>query len=128
VNELNVNRGIQLNQNQQPQQFELKQLERQQFKAYELNYKLDSSIKHKLERFNQEKSFNYMNDSKTEAIETRLKDILDNKFRLYWNFKWHGGSMIKLCNDLLYNESFVQSETNSKYNLITHATSRNLLF
>lgn len=100
-----------LNVSSQNLQFELKQLEKQQFKTYELNYKLNSLIKMKLENYN----LNLTDPQKGDSLETKLTQILDRKFRLFWNFKWHGGSLLKLCNDLLNNEQFVQKENNSKY-------------
>jgi hypothetical protein len=39
-----------------------------------------------------------------------VKNVLDRKFRLCWNFHWHGGSHLKLCEDLVYNEALVQSD------------------
>jgi hypothetical protein len=28
---------------------------------------------------------------------------------LYWNFNWHGGSLLKICDDLIYSPHLVQS-------------------
>ncbi len=92
---------------------EIKSLENQQMKAYDVNYKLNGLLKQKLDSFNQEKALS-MHDMTGSNLDARLKHILDKKFRLYWNFKWHGGSLLKLCNDLFFNEQFVQDQTNSK--------------
>lgn len=97
------------------EQAEVKSLKEQQLRAYELNYKLETLLRQKLEAFRQERA--YVADAGRKQlsslpIEARLKEILDNKFRVYWNFKWHGGSLLKLCNDLLNNEAFVQNESN----------------
>ena len=99
------------------QQPEIKQLEIQQVKVYEINYKLNALLKQKLENFNQEKSLGLsdMTSSRSNSsLDARLRQILDRKFRLSWNFKWHGGSLLKLCNDLFFNEQLVQNQTNSK--------------
>ena len=96
--------------NQQQFPVELKNLREQQLRAYELNYRLELLVRERLENngviADTEKN-------KQKSINSRLSNLLDDKFRLYWNFKWHGGSMIKLCNDLLYNDAFVQTADNS---------------
>ena len=81
-------------------QSELKQQENQQWQAYELNFRLNSILKKKLEFSNEKTDINF-------------KEILDKKFRLYWNIMWHGGSLAKLCNDLLYNQQMVQQRRDS---------------
>lgn len=75
-------------------QSELKQQEKQQWQAYELNYKLNSILKRKIE---------YCTDN------IHFKEVLERKFRLYWNIYWHGGSLSKLCNDLLNNPQLIQT-------------------
>jgi hypothetical protein len=100
--------------NTNSQQFEIKQLEKQQFKVYESNFKLNSHLKLKIDTCNKERGRFLSSQSKNEPIDLRLKEILEEKYRLFWNFKWHGGSLLKLCNDLLYNEQFVQNTSNTK--------------
>lgn len=74
---------------------ELIQQEKQQWKAYELHYKLAHALKSK-----------FSTDGPFGSVQ--IKRILDKKFRLYWNFHWHGGSLAKLCNDLIHNKSLIQ--------------------
>jgi hypothetical protein len=76
---------------------EIKQQEKQQWQAFELNYRLNSILKKKTEYSN-------------EKMDINFKDVLDKKFRLYWNLNWHGGSIGKLCNDLLYNPQMIQNK------------------
>jgi hypothetical protein len=113
----NVNSSLHVNKVQS----ELKHLEDQQLRAYDVNYKLNLLLKQKMEAFSQEKILNYSDTFATNSsgwsLDVRLKQILDRKFRLYWNFKWHGGTISKLCNDLLYNEQFItQNEANQSFN------------
>lgn len=77
--------------------FENKQQEKQHLQSYELNFKLKSLLKKNLE-----------NES-NQLSELNLKEILDRKFRLYWNINWHGGSLLKLCNDALFNPQMLQN-------------------
>jgi hypothetical protein len=107
-----INTSNDINSKQQP---EMKSLESQQLKAYDINYKLNGLLKQKLDSFNQEKALS-LHDMTAQnfSLDAKLKQILDKKFRLYWNFKWHGGSLLKLGNDLFFNEQFVQDQTNSK--------------
>ncbi|CAF0962770.1 unnamed protein product, partial [Brachionus calyciflorus] len=91
------------------EQFELKQLEKEMFKTYELNYKLEYLIKKKVELYNQEISLS-VNSNENSRLD--LVRVLNRKFRLYWNFEWHGGSLLKLYNDLINNENLVNDSTN----------------
>ncbi len=78
---------------------DLEHQERQQWQAYELNYKLATVLKKKF------------TDSPVSMISIGdIKNVLDRKFRLCWNFHWHGGSLLKLCEDLIYNEALIQSD------------------
>jgi hypothetical protein len=95
------------------QQPEIRHLESQQTKVYDVNFKLNALLKQRLDRFNQEKSLS-LHDTGSQNLDARLRQTLDRKFRLYWNFKWHGGSLLKLCNDLFFNEQFVQDQPGSK--------------
>ena len=38
-----------------------------------------------------------------KSLDNNLKEILSQKFRIYWNIKWHGGSIEQLIEDLLFN-------------------------
>lgn len=88
-------------------QFEIKQLEKEQFKTFELTFRLESLIRQKLESYNQEKTLNLHSDSSIDLIK-----ILNRKLRLYWNFRWHGGSLLKLNNDLINNQSLISDNSN----------------
>lgn len=35
-----------------------------------------------------------------------IKEILNEKFRIFWNIKWHGGTIDRLIEDLIYNNCF----------------------
>lgn len=48
--------------------------------------------------------------------KSRFSEVLDRKFRLFWNFNWHGGSMMHLCEDLMNNEGFIQKSDTSSFN------------
>lgn len=100
-----------LNTQQQSQQFELKNLKDQQFKVYGLHYKL-VNLCDKLDNSKQEKLNNFSVKSQTSGL-INLREALDDKIRICWNSNWHGGSLIKLCHDLLHNEMLVQNEANS---------------
>lgn len=95
------------------QSFEIQHLKEQQLSVFELNYKLELLLREKLETYKKERAYQGDIVHEAQPIEVRLRVILDQKFRLFWNFKWHGGSLLKLCNDLLNNEALVQNETNS---------------
>ena len=74
--------------------FEIKQ----KFQSYELNCRLKAMLKKKL------------GIESNQKYEMNLKETLDKKFRLYWNINWHGGSLVKLCNDILVNPQMVQNK------------------
>jgi hypothetical protein len=38
-----------------------------------------------------------------QSLDNNLKEILKQKFRIFWNIKWHGGSIEQLIDDLLFN-------------------------
>lgn len=89
------------------QQFEIKGLKEQQHRVYDLNYKL-ADLCHKIEQSRQE-------NLSVNQTTTSLKEIIEDKIRLRWNFNWHGGSLLKLCHDLLNNQMLIQNESFSKY-------------
>jgi hypothetical protein len=41
--------------------------------------------------------------------ELILKQIINKRIRLYWNKLWHGGSLEKLCDDLINNEKLIET-------------------
>lgn len=93
-------------------QLDIVALENDRQTAYDVNYKLSELLKQRWENFNQDRviNFNSFNASLANStLDVRLRDILDEKFRLFWNFKWHGGSMLKLAYDLFYQEQLVHN-------------------
>ena len=44
-----------------------------------------------------------------KTLDNSIKDILNEKFRIYWNVHWHGGTMTQLIEDLLYNTRINES-------------------
>ncbi len=88
---------------------EIKQMEKQQWQAYEYNFKLTSIFNSKMS----EEKLNIL-DSKDQF--NSLKKLLDKKFRLYWNFRYHGGSLKKICNELITNEQMVLNKMNATFN------------
>ena len=94
---------------------EIKQLEKQQLHAFEINYKLNNLIKMRTDdKLLMTQSLNQDGFSN----EYSIRNVLDKKFRLYWNFNWHGGSLLKLCNDLIYDEQLIQNKNSDKYEFI----------
>ncbi len=45
-----------------------------------------------------------------KSLDNNIKEILNEKFRIYWNMKWHGGTMDRLIEDLLYNTKINESQ------------------
>lgn len=88
-------------------QFEIKHLESEQFKTFELTYRLESIIRQKLESYNQEKTLNLQSNTSID-----LTKILSRKLRIYWNFRRHGGSLLKLNNDLVNNQNLIPDTSN----------------
>lgn len=98
---------------------EIKQLEKQQLHAFEINYKLNNLIKMRTDdKLLMTQSLNQDGFSN----EYSIRHVLDKKFRLYWNFNWHGGSLLKLCNDLIYDEQLIQNKNSDKYEFIRFYT------
>lgn len=95
-----------LSSSKEPSQTELKLQEKQQWEAYELHYKLATLLKTKYGGAGS-------GDNSVLLGATQIKQILDKKFRLYWNFNWHGGSLLKTCEDLVYNPHLVQTSSDS---------------
>ena len=51
----------------------------------------------------------------TRAVETSsIRQVLERKLRINWNINWHGGSLVKLCDDLLYNEQLISTQQHAK--------------
>jgi hypothetical protein len=44
-----------------------------------------------------------------KSLDNNIKEILNEKFRIYWNMKWHGGTIDRLIEDLLYNTKINES-------------------
>ena len=44
-----------------------------------------------------------------------VRQILERKFRLTWNFSWHGGSLFSLCNDLINNPKTIDASGSNSF-------------
>jgi hypothetical protein len=98
-------------------QNDLNLLEKQRLQAYDIAYKLNemlASLTWSQSLSNNSLSasqVSMMSNTRANSGDTALKELIDRKFRLYWNFYWHGGTLLKLCNDLLHNEQVVVQTT-----------------
>jgi hypothetical protein len=84
--------------------------ENEQFKIYEIAYKLNASIKRKCESVLTQTGSSVIPSAAVANNELILKQIINKRLRLYWNIRWHGGSLEKLCEDLINNENLIETQ------------------